>query len=81
MMFDSGDTVSSAGWPQPLVQRFVAAGRRVIRFDYRDTGRSTWREFSQSPYMFDDLAADAVAVLDGWEVDAAHSRFWNGGSR
>ncbi|MFQ6328702.1 alpha/beta fold hydrolase [Nocardia sp. CWNU-33] len=68
----SGDTMSSTGWPRPLVLRFVAAGHRVLRFDYRDTGRSTWREFSQNPYTFDDLAADAVAVLDGWEVGAAH---------
>ncbi|MBF6331139.1 alpha/beta hydrolase [Nocardia transvalensis] len=68
----AGDTLSSRGWPEPLVERFVAAGHRVIRFDYRDTGRSTWREFSQHPYTFDDLASDAVAVLDGWKIDTAH---------
>ncbi|MEV6769009.1 alpha/beta hydrolase [Nocardia sp. NPDC051030] len=68
----AGDTLSSTSWPDSLVQRFVDGGLRVIRFDYRDTGRSTWREFSEHPYTFDDLAADAVAILDGWEVDAAH---------
>lgn len=68
----AGDTLSSTSWPEPLVQRFVAAGHRVIRFDYRDTGKSTWREFTEHPYTFDDLVADTVAVLDNWQVDAAH---------
>ncbi|GAB4586700.1 alpha/beta fold hydrolase [Nocardia sp. IFM 10818] len=68
----SGDTLSSTGWPDPLVNRFVAAGHRVIRYDYRDTGRSTWREFAGHPYTFDDLAADTVAVLDSWQIDTAH---------
>ncbi|WP_067535628.1 alpha/beta fold hydrolase [Nocardia crassostreae] len=67
-----GDTLSSTGWPQPLVQRFVTADRRVIRFDYRDTGRSTWREFSAHPHTFGDLASDAIAVLNAWKIDAAH---------
>ncbi|RJO78417.1 alpha/beta hydrolase [Nocardia panacis] len=68
----AGDTACSRSWPEPLVQRFVAAGHRVIRFDHRDTGRSTWREFSEHPYTFDDMAADAVAVLDDWQVERAH---------
>lgn len=72
LLLVAADTLSATSWPDPLVQRFVAGGHRVIRYDQRDTGRSTWREFSEHPYTFDDLTADAVGVLDGWEVDTAH---------
>ncbi|MCX4090910.1 alpha/beta fold hydrolase [Nocardia sp. alder85J] len=68
----AGDTASATAWPQPLTDRFTAAGYQVIRLDYRDTGRSTRREFAGHPYTFDDLATDATAVLDTWDIDAAH---------
>jgi 10-carbomethoxy-13-deoxycarminomycin esterase/esterase len=66
------DCQSSTGWPDALVELIASGGRRVIRYDHRDTGRSTWRDFAEHPYSFDTLAADAVAVLDGWDVPAAH---------
>src|SRR5690606_16436396 len=44
---------------------------RVIRYDHRDTGRSTWA-FPDKPYAIRDLAADAVAVLDALDIDRAH---------
>jgi pimeloyl-ACP methyl ester carboxylesterase len=72
LLLVAGDTASSTAWPLPLVRRFTAAGYQVIRYDHRDTGRSTWREFDRFPYTFDDLTTDAVAVLDGWEIGAAH---------
>ncbi|MQY25915.1 alpha/beta fold hydrolase [Nocardia aurantia] len=72
LLLIAGDTASATGWPEPLVQRFTDAGYSVIRYDHRDTGRSTWREFAAHPYTFDDLAADAVSVLDGWGAGAAH---------
>jgi pimeloyl-ACP methyl ester carboxylesterase len=31
---------SMLSWPSELCQRLVAGGRRVIRYDVRDTGRS-----------------------------------------
>ena len=52
-----------------------AAGRRrllVIRYDNRDTGRSTSYESGAPPYDADDLTDDAVAVLDGYGLDRAH---------
>lgn len=37
-------------WPEPFVERLAAAGHRVIRFDNRDIGRSTWlREMGVPP--------------------------------
>ncbi|MFJ5593177.1 alpha/beta fold hydrolase [Streptomyces noursei] len=65
-----GAQASGVGWPEPLVDA-LAAHHRVIRYDHRDTGRSTW-PFEDRPYQVTDLAADAVAVLDGLGVERAH---------
>ncbi|HEV3360926.1 MAG TPA: alpha/beta fold hydrolase [Pseudonocardiaceae bacterium] len=67
-----GANASAMTWPDEFVQRLVDGGRRVIRYDHRDTGQSTTRDFDQLPYAVADLAADAVAVLDGYEIEAAH---------
>ncbi len=50
----------------------MAGGLQVIRFDHRDTGRSTCVDFAASPYTLADMAADAIAVLDGHGIAAAH---------
>ncbi|WP_310368253.1 alpha/beta fold hydrolase [Catenuloplanes atrovinosus] len=67
-----GTATQSIGWPEPLVDRLVAGGRRVIRYDHRDTGLSECRDFATHPYTLDDLALDALAVLDAHGVEAAH---------
>lgn len=67
-----GTATPGIGWPDELVATLVAGGRQVIRFDHRDTGRSTCVDFTARPYALADLAADAEAVLDGWGVGAAH---------
>jgi hypothetical protein len=38
----------------------------VIRYDHRDTGRSSTINFELQPYTLDELAADAVAILDAY---------------
>lgn len=67
-----GTSAQGIGWPDELVETIVAGGRQVIRFDHRDTGRSTCVDFSTTPYALADMAADATAVLDGHGVTAAH---------
>ncbi|GHB16726.1 hydrolase [Streptomyces viridiviolaceus] len=67
-----GGNLSAFGWPDEFARRLADGGRHVIRYDHRDTGRSTTRDFAEHPYGFDELAADAVAVLDGWGVERAH---------
>jgi pimeloyl-ACP methyl ester carboxylesterase len=67
-----GTSAQGIGWPDELVDVLVAGGRQVIRFDHRDTGRSTCVDFDARPYALADMAADAVAVLDGHNVAAAH---------
>uniref|UniRef100_UPI0034DF1BF7 alpha/beta fold hydrolase n=1 Tax=Streptomyces flavofungini TaxID=68200 RepID=UPI0034DF1BF7 len=65
-----GAQASGLGWPDELVD-MLAGHHRVIRYDHRDTGRSTW-PFESQPYAITDLAEDAVQVLDGVGVERAH---------
>lgn len=65
-----GANTSGLAWPEPLVAE-LAGYYRVIRYDHRDTGRSTWA-FDTHPYAVRDLAADAVRVLDAFDVPRAH---------
>ncbi|MGX7762915.1 alpha/beta fold hydrolase [Streptomyces angustmyceticus] len=65
-----GARASGVAWPEPLVDA-LAAHHRVIRYDHRDTGRSTW-PFEERPYRIPDLADDAIAVLDHLGIDRAH---------
>ncbi len=59
-------------WPDELVGRLAAAGRRVIRYDHRDTGRSSVVDFEAGPYTWADMKDDLLAVLDGYGIDCAH---------
>lgn len=67
-----GSNASAMQWPDELIALIVKGGRYVIRYDHRDTGKSTRRNFMHYPYSLEDLAADAVAVLDGHGIEAAH---------
>lgn len=69
----AGGNLSGYSWPGPFVAALIRGGVRVIRFDHRDTGKSTvTTDFHQHPYGFDDLVADALAVLDAWDIERAH---------
>ncbi|MGL4966012.1 MAG: alpha/beta fold hydrolase [Inquilinus sp.] len=60
-------------WPQPLVDKIVAAGYRVVRFDNRDSGRTEW--LSEKPplaYSLANMAKDATRLLDHLDIDKAH---------
>jgi pimeloyl-ACP methyl ester carboxylesterase len=59
-------------WPDGFIGRLAAGGRRVIRYDHRDTGRSTCRDFEAHPYIWTDVMRDAVGLLDGYGIEAAH---------
>lgn len=58
-------------WPVPFCDKLVARGYRAIRFDNRDTGKSTWFQPGDK-YALTDMAADAIAVLDAAGVEKAH---------
>jgi pimeloyl-ACP methyl ester carboxylesterase len=67
-----GTSTPAVGWPDELVATLTGGGRQVLRFDHRDTGRSDTVDFAAHPYTIADMAADALAVLDGYGVAAAH---------
>jgi pimeloyl-ACP methyl ester carboxylesterase len=67
----AGADSSSRRWPRAMVDRLVAGGARVVRYDHRDTGRSTLLP-ADAVYDLADLAEDAVAVLDASGIPAAH---------
>ena len=73
-------------WDDEFCELLAARGFRVIRFDNRDIGRSTllrgtpipkrWqlltRRGSAGAYTLDDMAEDAVGLLDHLQIGAAH---------
>jgi pimeloyl-ACP methyl ester carboxylesterase len=65
-----GANASALTWPPELVAA-LATRHRVVVYDHRDTGRSTWA-FDEHPYRVADLAGDAVAVLDAIGAQRAH---------
>ena len=67
-----GAMASMLWWPAGFCERLASGGRFVLRYDNRDTGRSTAYDPGQAPYTLDDLARDAVAVLDGYGIERAH---------
>ena len=67
-----GMGASSVWWDDEFCQRLAAGGRHVIRYDHRDTGLSTSYEPGRPGYGSAELVSDAVAVLDGHELGAAH---------
>jgi proline iminopeptidase len=73
-------------WPERFLERFVDAGFRVVVFDNRDCGLSTTFEHAglpsigdvargeqEPPYRLEDMALDAVSLLDALGIDRAHA--------
>jgi pimeloyl-ACP methyl ester carboxylesterase len=71
------------GWPDDFC-RALSIGRYVVRFDNRDAGESQWLEgkvdleacaagdTSSAVYTLEDMAGDAVGLLDALGIRAAH---------
>ena len=80
-----GANANAMQWPLEFVNPLVAAGFHVIRFDNRDVGKSTWLTTeptmivsqdgianAEVSYNLEDMAEDAVALLDHLGIDKAH---------
>src|SRR3954467_15481099 len=67
-----GISASMLWWEDGFCRLLAEGGRLVIRYDHRDTGRSVTHEPGRPRYTGSDLVADAVGVLDAYEVVAAH---------
>jgi pimeloyl-ACP methyl ester carboxylesterase len=58
-------------WPDEFCRALADGGRRVIRYDNRDTGQSSCFDFAQAPYTLSDMARDAVGLLDAFGIERA----------
>jgi len=67
-----GAAASMDWWEDEFCRRLATSDRHVIRYDLRDTGRSTSSEPGAPDYSQLDLAADAVGILDTLGIDQAH---------
>ena len=56
-------------WEEEFCEKLVDKGFYVIRFDNRDVGLSTK---VSAPYNLQDMADDAISLLDALNVDKAH---------
>ena len=68
----NGACSSMIRYPVDLCTQLASGGRYLIRYDPRDTGRSTAFRPGQPPYDLRDLADDLVALLDAYGIDRAH---------
>jgi pimeloyl-ACP methyl ester carboxylesterase len=67
-----GMSGSMLWWEEGFCSMLAEAGRFVIRYDHRDTGRSVTYEPGLPGYTGADLVADAAGVLDAHGIPAAH---------
>jgi pimeloyl-ACP methyl ester carboxylesterase/SAM-dependent methyltransferase len=67
-----GGASSMDWWEDEFCARLAAGLRFVVRYDSRDTGRSTSYEVGAPPYTTLDLAADAMGLLDAIGLRRAH---------
>jgi pimeloyl-ACP methyl ester carboxylesterase len=75
-------------WPSAFIDKLAAKGLRVIRYDNRDVGLSSkltgtpdfpalFKALGEGakpdvPYLLDDMARDAVGLMDALEISRAH---------
>src|SRR5436309_14624998 len=67
-----GIGASMLWWEEGFCRMLADGGGFVIRYDHRDTGRSVTYEPGHPEYTGADLVADAVGVLDAYEIQSAH---------
>ncbi|TWD82565.1 pimeloyl-ACP methyl ester carboxylesterase [Kribbella amoyensis] len=74
----AGTSCSMDWWTPDFCTALAGRGFFVLRFDQRDTGRSSRDEPGNPTYSLTDLTRDAVGVLDGYSIDQA---YWVGFSQ
>lgn len=71
LLLIAGTGSSMDGWRPELCERLAAGGRRVVRYDHRDTGQSVTYRPGEPGYTGWDLTVDAVRILDALTIERA----------
>ena len=66
-----GATAQGVMWDSSFCEDLSDKGFFVIRYDHRDTGKSSRILYEEHPYYLSDLTADAIAILDGYGIEKA----------
>lgn len=66
-----GAASSMIWWETPFCELLADKGFFVIRYDNRDTGKSTCYPPGKPEYTFEELADDAIHVLDSYKIGKA----------
>jgi pimeloyl-ACP methyl ester carboxylesterase len=86
MLLIQGIGSQMIGWPDGLCELLAERDFFVIRFDNRDSGRSTWLDalgtpsvtaavqnlLDDPPYLFTDMVDDCAGLLEALGIEAAH---------
>jgi pimeloyl-ACP methyl ester carboxylesterase len=85
MLLVMGLGTQMVAWPDQLCQDLADRGHYVVRFDNRDVGASTHLHGVQAPplrsivsrrhrppYSFDDMADDALGLIDALDLGPVH---------
>lgn len=72
LLLIGGATWSMDWWEDDLCRRLADRGRLVVRYDQRDTGRSTSYPPGSPGYTSADQVTDALAVLDALAIGRAN---------
>lgn len=69
-----GISNNALAWPNYFIKSLTNYGYNVIRYDNRGTGMSDWvTDWSrENAYTLEDLADDAIAILDTLNIQEAH---------
>ena len=68
----AGAASASDWWDDEFCQALASGGYRVVRYDLRDTGRSTTRPLGQPDYTGDDLVDDLAGLILTLGPNPAH---------
>ena len=85
MLLIMGLGTQMIGWPEEFCERLAGRGFRIVRFDNRDSGRSTFvdgpppsigqlfrRRIDPILYTLSDMADDALGLMRALDMEPAH---------
>jgi pimeloyl-ACP methyl ester carboxylesterase len=72
LLLIAGAAQSMVWWEAEFCARLADGGRHVVRYDHRDTGRSSTSPAGQPAYTGEEFTDDPRRILQGLGVAAAH---------